>query len=69
MIVFVSPALKGMLAYIRSDDEAVVYSIDRLALNLRDLETSSKRSTPRVLVSRSYPKNTPFLVLMMPCPR
>ena len=32
------PALKEMLAYIRSDDEVVVYSIDRLARNLRDLE-------------------------------
>lgn len=32
------PALKEMLAYIRSDDEVVVFSIDRLARNLRDLE-------------------------------
>ena len=32
------PALKEMLAYIREGDEVVVYSIDRLARNLRDLE-------------------------------
>ena len=32
------PALKEMLAYIRNGDEVVVYSIDRLARNLRDLE-------------------------------
>jgi DNA invertase Pin-like site-specific DNA recombinase len=32
------PALKEMLAYIRDGDEVVVYSIDRLARNLRDLE-------------------------------
>ena len=32
------PALKEMLAYIRSGDEVVVFSIDRLARNLRDLE-------------------------------
>ena len=32
------PALKEMLAYIRSYDEVVVFSIDRLARNLRDLE-------------------------------
>jgi DNA invertase Pin-like site-specific DNA recombinase len=32
------PALKEMLAYIRDGDEVVVFSIDRLARNLRDLE-------------------------------
>ena len=32
------PALKEMLAYIRGGDEVVVFSIDRLARNLRDLE-------------------------------
>lgn len=32
------PALKEMLAYIREGDEVIVYSIDRLARNLRDLE-------------------------------
>ena len=32
------PALKEMLAYIREGDEIVVFSIDRLARNLRDLE-------------------------------
>jgi DNA invertase Pin-like site-specific DNA recombinase len=32
------PALQEMLAYIREGDEVVVYSIDRLARNLRDLE-------------------------------
>ena len=32
------PALKEMLAYIREGDEVAVYSIDRLARNLRDLE-------------------------------
>ena len=32
------PALKEMLAYIREGDEVVVFSIDRLARNLRDLE-------------------------------
>lgn len=32
------PALKEMLAYVRDGDEVVVYSIDRLARNLRDLE-------------------------------
>mgnify|MGYP003874607115 CR=1 FL=1 len=32
------PALKEMLAYIRDGDEIVVFSIDRLARNLRDLE-------------------------------
>ena len=32
------PALKEMLAYVREDDEVVVFSIDRLARNLRDLE-------------------------------
>jgi DNA invertase Pin-like site-specific DNA recombinase len=32
------PALKEMLSYIREGDEVVVYSIDRLARNLRDLE-------------------------------
>lgn len=32
------PALSEMLAYIREGDEVVVYSIDRLARNLRDLE-------------------------------
>ena len=32
------PALKEMLAYIRNGDEVVVFSIDRLARNLRDLE-------------------------------
>ena len=31
-------ALQEMLAYIREGDEVVVYSIDRLARNLRDLE-------------------------------
>ena len=32
------PALKEMLSYIRGGDEVVVFSIDRLARNLRDLE-------------------------------
>lgn len=32
------PALKEMLAYVREGDEIVVFSIDRLARNLRDLE-------------------------------
>ena len=32
------PALQEMLSYIRQGDEVVVYSIDRLARNLRDLE-------------------------------
>ena len=32
------PALKEMLAYVRDGDEVVVYSIDRLARNVRDLE-------------------------------
>ena len=32
------PALKEMLAYIRGGDEVIVFSIDRLARNLRDLE-------------------------------
>ena len=32
------PALQEMLAYIREGDEVVVFSIDRLARNLRDLE-------------------------------
>ena len=32
------PALKEMLAYIHGGDEVVVFSIDRLARNLRDLE-------------------------------
>ncbi len=32
------PALKEMLAYVREGDEVVVFSIDRLARNLRDLE-------------------------------
>ena len=32
------PALKEMLAYVRDGDEVVVFSIDRLARNLRDLE-------------------------------
>ena len=32
------PALKEMLAYVRDGDEVIVYSIDRLARNLRDLE-------------------------------
>jgi DNA invertase Pin-like site-specific DNA recombinase len=32
------PALQEMLAFIREGDEVVVYSIDRLARNLRDLE-------------------------------
>ena len=31
------PALKEMLAYVREGDDVVVYSIDRLARNLRDL--------------------------------
>ena len=32
------PALKELLAFIREGDEVVVFSIDRLARNLRDLE-------------------------------
>ena len=32
------PALKEMLTYIRRGDEVVVFSIDRLARNLRNLE-------------------------------
>ena len=32
------PALQELLAYIREGDEVVVFSIDRLARNLRDLE-------------------------------
>ena len=32
------PALQEMLAYIREGDEVVVFSIDRLARTLRDLE-------------------------------
>ena len=32
------PALQDMLAYIRGGDEVIVFSIDRLARNLRDLE-------------------------------
>ncbi|MFT6676948.1 MAG: DNA invertase Pin-like site-specific DNA recombinase [Sulfitobacter sp.] len=32
------PALNELLAYIRPNDEVVVFSIDRLARNLRDLE-------------------------------
>ena len=32
------PALQDMLAFIREGDEVVVFSIDRLARNLRDLE-------------------------------
>ena len=32
------PALNEMLAYVREGDEVIVYSIDRLARNLRDLE-------------------------------
>ena len=32
------PALNEMLAYVRDGDEVIVYSIDRLARNLRDLE-------------------------------
>ena len=42
------PALQEMLAYIREGDEVVVFSIDRLARNLRDLETSSKTLTAKV---------------------
>jgi DNA invertase Pin-like site-specific DNA recombinase len=33
------PALNDMLAFIREGDEVVVFSIDRLARNLRDLES------------------------------
>ena len=32
-------ALQDMIAYVRAGDEVVVYSIDRLARNLRDLQT------------------------------
>ncbi len=32
-------ALQDMIAYVRSGDEVVCYSIDRLARNLRDLQT------------------------------
>ena len=41
------PALKEMLAYIREGDEVVVYSIDRLARNLRDLEDIIKEVNGR----------------------
>ena len=51
------PALKEMLAYIREGDEIVVYSIDRLAHNLRDLEdiikeANSKRASVTFLTER-----------------
>ena len=36
------PALRDMLAFVRTDDEVVVNSIDRLALNLMDLQSIIK---------------------------
>ena len=51
------PALTEMLAYIRKGDEVVVFSIDRLARNLRDLEDiiiqiNAKGATVRFLTER-----------------
>lgn len=51
------PALKEMLAYIREGDEVVVFSIDRLARNLRDLqdiikEVNAKGATVKFLSER-----------------
>ena len=36
------PALQDMIAFVRSDDEVVVHSIDRLARNLMDLQSIIK---------------------------
>ncbi len=44
------PALQDMLAFIREGDEVVVFSIDRLARNLRDLE-----DIIRALTARAHP--------------
>ena len=41
------PALQEMLAYIREGDEVVVFSIDRLARNLRDLEDIIKHENSK----------------------
>ena len=36
------PALQEMIAFVRSDDDVVIHSIDRLALNLMDLQSIIK---------------------------
>ena len=41
------PALNDMLAFIRESDELVVFSIDRLARNLRDLEDIIREVTSK----------------------
>lgn len=51
------PALQELLSYIRASDEVVVFSIDRLARNLRDLEdiireVNSKGATVSFLTER-----------------
>ena len=51
------PALKEMLSFVREGDEVVVYSIDRLARSLRDLEdiikeVNSKRASVTFLTER-----------------
>ena len=51
------PALKEMLGFVREGDEVVVYSIDRLARSLRDLEdiikeVNSKRASVTFLTER-----------------